>query len=190
MNSEKLELSKKLMLEALKEYRGLFNKSPNDKDLELYVKMLCPVFEFKQVTWALTEFVKKGSAFFPSCGEIFAQLKVNEPTKEDKAPLIVLEILQAIRLFSQYDELKMIETLSEDARLTLLAIGGTSDLRNSDHDNIGTTKAQLERAVKGILASKSNAMKNESLERIGISTGKVLEFKTVDYSGFLPDEPA
>jgi hypothetical protein len=139
-----------------------------------------------QIMFALTELTKTNKTFMPSAYEIADALSVKQESIDHKAPLVVLEILQAIKLFGQYDELKMIETLSEDARFTLLALGGTSDIRNADQDNLGTTKAQLERAAKGVLAAKTNSIKNERLERLGINTGKVLEFRTMDYSGFLP----
>jgi hypothetical protein len=145
-------------------------------------------FTVNQVKFALTQLTQTNKTFMPSAYEIADALSVKHESIDHKAPLIVLEILQAVKLFGQYDELKMIETLSEDARLTLSAIGGTSDIRNSDHDNIGTTKAQLERAVKGVLATKSNNIKNNNLERIGINVpGKILEFRTMDYSNFLPE---
>lgn len=143
-------------------------------------------FTVTQIMFALTELTKTNKTFMPSAYEIADALSVKHESIDHKAPLIVLEILNAIKLFGQYDELKMIETLSEDARLALLAIGGTSDIRNADNDNLGTTKAQLERAAKGVLAAKTNNVKNQNLERLGINTGKVLEFRTMDYSGFLP----
>lgn len=197
MTDEKKELSRKLILEALKKYGGLFNKCPTDFALETYSDLLVESFEFKQVTWALSQFVRNGSAFFPSCGEIFSQLQVKEISKDEKANSVVAELFQAIKDFSQYREVEMIEQLSEDARLTLLAMGGTSELRNAEIDNIGTTRAQLRDLAKSVIASKENVSKAEKLQRIGINTGSVLDFKkpasnfsTVDYSGYLPKDLA
>jgi hypothetical protein len=147
-------------------------------------------FTVGQVMFALTELTKTNKTFMPSAYEIADALAPKEEKKEELAPLIANEIIRAIHNYGQYNEEKMYASLSEDARLTLLAIGGTSDIRNADQDNIGTTKAQLERVAKGILARKTNDVKNEQLERIGIDTTKVLNFKTMDYSGYLPDTSA
>lgn len=185
--NEKKILSRKLTLEALKKYRGLFNKSPDDQSLELYADMLCEKYEFKQVTWALTEFVKKGSPFFPSCGEIFALLSHPEERKEDLAPMIVSEMLKALRAYGQYDEVRMLESVSENARLAFKALGNTMDIRLSE--NIETTKAQLERLVKGVLASKEHQIKREELAKIGIhqnviQIGSRAPMKSLDFSEF------
>jgi hypothetical protein len=188
IDAKRKEISRKLILEALKKFTGLFNKSPNAQALELYAEMLAESYEFKQVTWALTEFVKSGSPFFPSCGEIFGKLKVQAPSKDEKANAIVAELFQAIKDFSQYCEIEMIETLSEDARLVLSSMGGTSELRNSSIDNLGTTRAQLRDLAKSVIASKENKIKTETLERIGINTGARVEFKKMDLAEYLPSE--
>lgn len=193
-NERARELSKKLIIEALRKYRGLFNKSPDDQALELYGEMLSESFEFKQITWALSQFVKKGSPFFPGCGEIFSLLTPPEEKKEDKAPLIVAEMIQAIRNYGQWDEERMLLSVSDDARAAFKALGPTHDVRNSE--NIETTKAQLERLVKGVLASKQNAAQKEQLEKIGISA-KVISIsknkkpmQTVSYNDFIPKDLA
>lgn len=187
-DERKMELSRKLIIEALRKYRGLFNKSPSDDDLETYGDMLVSEYEFKQVTWALSQHVKKGSAFFPSCGEIFSYLTPKVESAADRAPQVAMEILNAIRTYGPHAEVEMMQMVSEDARHTLLAIGFTGDIRNSE--NYETTKAQIERLARGVLASKESTVKNEKLERIGIATGKVLPMnkpgmKTIDFSTFL-----
>jgi hypothetical protein len=182
MKSERQILTRKLTLEALKKYRGLFNKSPDDEAIELYADMLCEKFEFKQVTWALTEFVKKGSPFFPSCGEIFSLLTPPEEKKEELAPIIVAEMIKLIRAYGKYDEARMIMAASPNAKLAFRALGDTSDIRNSE--NFETTKAQLERLVKGVLASKENKSTTDQLQRI---VEPKSDLQRIDYSGFLPD---
>lgn len=183
--SEKQALSRKLTLEALRKYRGLFNKSPADDAIELYADMLCEKFEFKQVTWALSELVKKGSPYFPSCGEIFAMLAPPEERKEDIAPVIVAEMIKLIRAYGKYDEAKMMMAASPHAKAAFKALGDTSDIRNSE--NFETTKAQLERLVKGVLAAKETGVKLERLEKIGLAPTPM---QKLDYSGFLPDDIA
>jgi hypothetical protein len=181
MNDEKLVLTRA----AIYEVGLLFNQSPSEDKIKAYSKALAN-YTPKQITFAFNQVILSGSAFFPSLAEILKHLKPTEETKEDRAPIIVKEILGLIRDFHPFNELAMIEAASEDARLTILAMGGTSDIRNAPSENIGTTQAQLERLVKGVLAAKTNNIKNERLEKLGISTGKVLEFRTMDYSGFLP----
>jgi hypothetical protein len=178
MNEQQL-LSKKLILKALKNYRNLFNKAPNDEALELYSEILSESFEFKQVTWALSKLIKKGSPFFPACGEIFAQLTPKTETKEELAPKIAAEIFQLLRDFSQYDEGKMLEKASENARLVFLALGSTMDIRLSE--NIETTRAQLERLAKSVLSSKEAGIKIHELKQIGV---EVPEMKKLSFGEF------
>lgn len=161
-----------------------FNQEPSDAKITAYAKELID-FTPAQVNFAFKQVILSGSAFFPSLAEILKHLRPAEETKEDRAPIIVKEILGLIRDFHPFNEIKMLEAASEDARLTILAMGGTSDIRNAPAENMGTTQAQLRDLVKGVLAAKTNQVKNERLERLGINTGKILEFKTMDYSNFL-----
>lgn len=188
-DQEKLELSRKLIFEALKKYRGLFNKSPEESDLETYAEMLVGEFEFKQVTWALSQHVKKGSAFFPSCGEIFNYLTPRQEAVQDKAPQIAQEILQLLRWYGPHAEDEMFKEASSDARRVFQAIGYTGDIRNSE--NYETTKAQIERLARGVLASQAASEKNEQLQKMGIDTSKVLtmkkpEMKSLSFTDFTP----
>jgi hypothetical protein len=160
-----------------------FNQEPSDAKITAYAKDLMD-YTPEQITFAFRQVIRSGSDFFPSLAKILSYLTPDEEKKEDRAPIIVKEIIQAIRSFHPMLENKMLESVSEDARMVFLAIGNTADLRNSE--NFETMSAQVERLVKGVLAAKTNSVKNERLERIGINTGKVLEFKTMDYSGFLP----
>jgi hypothetical protein len=184
--------------EAIFEVGLLFSKStqPSEAQVNAYAKAL-QNYTPKQIVFAFNQVILTGSAFFPSLAEILAHLKVKEVSKDEKANAVVAELFQAIKDFSQYSELEMVEALSEDARLTLLAMGGTSELRNTPIDNIGTTRAQLRDLAKSVIASKDNATKAAKLERIGIKTGIVLDFKKsnhqpmmADFSGYLPENPA
>lgn len=188
-DERKQELSRKLIIEALKKYRGLFNKSPNDGDLETYGDMLVGEYEFKQVTWALSQHVKKGSAFFPSCGEIFSYLTVKTETAQHLAPIIANEIIQAIHLHPYDLEARMFPTLSAEANAVIIANGGTRSIRDSE--NFETMKAQLERLAKGVLASRDSTKKNSQLEKIGIVLPmKKVEMRTMDFSAYLPPDLA
>jgi hypothetical protein len=142
-------------------------------------------FTVSQVMFALTELTKTNKTFMPSAYEIADALAVKTETKEDRAPIIAKEIFQLIRSFHQDLEAQMLEKASPDARLVFLAIGNTSDIRNSE--NFETTNAQVERLIRGVLAAKVNDIKNEKLEKIGIETGRVLHLRTVDFSGYLPE---
>jgi predicted nucleic acid-binding Zn-ribbon protein len=178
MNERKINLSKKLIHQALIKYTALFNKSPSDKALELYAEVLAEKYEFKQVTWALSEHIKKGSPFFPSCGEIFNYLKVEE-IEIDKAPAVASEIIKALRTYGPHAEKEMLANVSTEARLTLIALGHTADIRNSE--NVDTVRAQIERLARSVLKTNKASEKKDQLEKIGISlTGmKKLNFSEI-----------
>lgn len=171
----------------------LFNQAPSDEKITAYANALMR-FEPKQIIFAFNQVINSGTAFFPSLAEVLKHLRPTNESNQDKAPQIAQEVLNALRAYSQYDEVKMLENVSEDARMVFLAIGYTGDIRTSE--NYETTKAQIERLAKGVLASKEASVKNEKLEKIGINTGRVLEMKrpemkTMDFSGYLPSgDPA
>lgn len=176
--------------EAVYEMSLYFNQAPGDERITAYAKALSN-YTPKQIIFAFKKVIGDGSAFFPSLAEILKHLKPLESKKEDQAPILAKEILKLIRLYGPMDELNMLEAASEDARLVILALGSTSDLRNSPQENIGTTMAQLERLAKGVLASKDNSEKNAVLESIGINTGKNIglnrqSLKVLDFSSYLP----
>jgi hypothetical protein len=181
MNDEKLVLTRA----AIYEVGLLFNQTPSEDKIKAYSKALAN-YSPKQITFAFNQVILSGSAFFPSLAEILKHLRPDTEKKEDQAPIIVKEIVQLLRSFHPNLEDRMLEVASEDARLVFLAIGNTADLRNSE--NFETMSAQVERLVKGVLAAKTNNIKNEKLERLGINTGKALEFRTMDYSGFLENK--
>lgn len=142
-------------------------------------------FTVAQVGCALSSLMSKGPKFMPSAYEIEAELLPTQEKKEDLAPVIANEIITLIRSYHSDLEDNMLEKASPDARLVFLAIGNTSDIRTSE--NFETTKAQLERMIKGVLASKESRFKKQKLESIGL--GKVLEMRTMDYSNYLPNDP-
>jgi len=176
--------------EAVYEMSLFFNQAPTDERITAYAKALSN-YTPQQIIYAFKKVINSGSAFFPSMAEILNHLKPPTEKKEDLAPIIVKEIIQFIRSWHQDLERENMSNLSEDAKMVFLAIGNTTDLRNSE--NFETMNAQIERLVKGVLAAKVNKNKNEALERLGINTGSVLDlrkqdFKTMDYSGYLPQE--
>lgn len=190
INDRKQELSKKLIIEALKKYRGLFNKSPSDDDLETYGEMLSGQFEFKQVTWALTEHVKKGSAFFPSCGEIFAYLAPKEESSEDRAAIATDEIIRFAQAYGYMQTEKAFLAMSEDARIACGSPTFLLEVCNTPFEDLTTLKAQIRRQAKAAFERSINTAKNEKLQAIGIDTGKVLNLKRPSFDGFLTSGPA
>jgi hypothetical protein len=183
MNTTHKITQKKLILNALMNFKGVFNKSPDEKALNLYADLLSESFEIKQVTWALSNIIKKGSPFFPSCGEIFAELSPKHQTKEDLAPKIAVEVLNLIKEFSQYRELEMLEKASPDARLVFLALGSTQDIRLSE--NPETVRAQLERLAKSVLSSKEAGEKQKKLVKLGlIKNEEAGEMRRIDFGEF------
>lgn len=171
----------------------LFNQQPNDDKITAYANALMN-YEPKQIIFAFKKVIDSGSAFFPSLAEILKHLRPAENTKEDKAPIIVNEIIQFIRLHPFDLEKNHTHTLSTEALEVIIANGGTRAIRDSE--NFETMKAQLERLAKGVIANRDAGIKNEALQKIGIDTmGKILpmnkpEFRTIDYSGYLPTEGA
>jgi hypothetical protein len=162
-----------------------FNQEPSDAKISAYAKDLM-AYTPEQINFAFRQVINSGSSFFPSLAEILKHLRPNIETKEDRAPLIVKEIIQAIQSWNKDLEAQMIESVSEDARLCFLAIGNTSYIRNSE--NFETMSAQLERLVKGVLSVKVNDVKKEKLEKLGIVLDfKKTELRTMDYSNFLPE---
>lgn len=163
-----------------------FNQEPSDAKITAYAKDLMD-YTPEQITFAFRQVIKSGSDFFPSLARIISHLTPDAEKKEDRAPIIAREVVTLIRSWHPDLEDKMRELASPDALLVFQAIGNTMDLRNSETYEI--MNAQVERFVKGVLAAKTNNIKNERLERLGINTGKVLEFRTMDYSNFLESKP-
>lgn len=185
---------KKLAIKSAIYQMGLrFNQEPSREKIEAYANDLIG-FTPEQIIFAFRQVINSGSAFFPSLAEILKHLRPPEEKKEDLAPVIVNEMLQAIRNFSQYDEVRMLESVSENARLAFLALGSTMDIRLSE--NLETSKAQLRDLIKGVIASKENAAKSENLARIGIMPSNVIpisdknnQMRGLSFSEFSP-EPA
>lgn len=175
----------------LQKFNNRFNKSQRESEQVLsdWAEYLTieKGFTVSQIGFALGLLMQKGARFMPSAYEIEAELLPSVENKEDMAPLIANEIISAIRLFGPHKELELLESVSENAKLTVMAFGGTTSIRNAPEESLGMTRAQIERVAKGVLASKTNDTKNEKLERLGISTGKVLNFKTMDFSNYLPE---
>jgi hypothetical protein len=144
-------------------------------------------FTVTQIGFALSELTKQGRTFMPNAYEIAEVLTPKTETKEEAAPVIVAEMIKLIRAYGKYDEARMFMAASPEAKLAFRALGDTSDIRNSE--NFETTKAQLERLVKGVLAAKSNQSQMDQLQRIGIHVPKE-QLQKLDYSGFLPPEGA
>jgi hypothetical protein len=177
---------------AVYEMGLLFNQMPNDEKISAYAKAL-ENYEPRQIVFAFRQVIKSGSAFFPSLAEILKHLQPAKELVQDQAPAIATEIMQLLRWYGPHDEANMIKNASGEAKLVFQALGFTGDIRNSE--NPDTVRAQLERLARSVLSRKTANDKNAALEKIGIDTGKVLklqkpEFKTVDYSGFLPGDPA
>lgn len=165
----------------------LFNQAPADDKITAYARAL-QRYTPAQITHAFNQVILSGSAFFPSLAEILKHLRPPEERKEDQAPVIVAEMIQLIRAYGKYAEAEMMMKASPIAKLAFKALGDTSDIRNSE--NFETTKAQLERLVKGVIAAKDNKTVMDRLERVGIQTPANLQ--KLDFSGYLPDdrEPA
>ncbi len=190
MSCEKKTLSKKLILEALKKYRGLFNKAPNDQALELYAEMLAGRFEFKQVTWALSEFIKKGSPFFPSCGELFGVLTPKEINPEDRAAEIASEIISKAQLHGYMQVQRAFNELSNEAQQAIGTPSALLDVCNTPYDQMGTLKAQLRRLAKAAMERKAHDQHNQAIAALGVP-GKILSIsekqasmKKLDFSDF------
>jgi hypothetical protein len=167
-----------------------FNQEPSDAKITVYAKDLMN-YTPEQVAFAFRQVINSGSSFFPSMAEILKHLRPAEDKREDRAPLLVKEIVQLIRSWHPHLEAQMLEHASPDARLVFKAIGNTADIRDSESFEI--MNAQVERFVKGVLAAKESDAKNEKLQSIGIQApGQVLgfpkkEMKSVNFQNFLDE---
>jgi hypothetical protein len=182
--------NKLLALKAAIYEMGLrFNQGPSQEKINAYANDLME-YTPEQIIYAFRQVINSGSAFFPSLAEILKHLRPPEQKKEDRAPVIVAEMLKALRDFSQYDEDRMLAAISPAARAAFKALGSTWDIRMSE--NIETTRAQLERLVKGVISAEDAGVKIEQLQRIGINA-KVIQIGTrppmkgLDFSGFDPE---
>jgi hypothetical protein len=171
---------------AIYEMGLLFNQAPTEEKINAYANAL-QNYTPQQITFAFQKVILKGSAFFPSLAEILAFLRPPVERPEDRAPIIVTEMLGLLRLFNQYEEDKMLGAASEDARLAFLALGHTMDIRLSE--NFETTKAQLERLVKGVLAAKATANLASEQARVGIQNVVKLERKGFQKISFGDSNP-
>lgn len=152
---------------AIYEMGLLFNQMPSDERITAYARAL-ENYEPRQVIFAFKLIIESGSAFFPSLAEILKCLKPITPKIEDRAPVIVAEIITGIRRYGKWAEKEMLESLSPEARAVVYQLGDTTDIRNSE--NFETTKAQLERLAKGVLGKNVAEIFNTKLEAIGITT--------------------
>lgn len=144
-----------------------FNQQPSPEKINAYAQDLMD-FTPEQIRFAFREVINSGSAFFPSLAEILMRLKPKQESKEDIAPRIVEEMLKAIRDFSQYDEERMLASVSEEARMAFKMLGSTHDLRLSEEIEI--VKAQLRGLVKSVISSRDANIQSRKLETIGISS--------------------
>lgn len=161
-----------------------FNQEPSDAKITAYAKELME-YTPEQINFAFRQVIKSGSAFFPSLAEVLKHLSPASEPLQDKAPQIATEMLQALRWYGPHDEVRMLESVSPEAKLVFERLGYTGDIRNSE--NIDTVRAQLERLARSVLSSKVAQDKNEKLESIGIKTAKVLHLnkpgmQTLSYS--------
>ena len=169
-----------LVKAAIFEMGLLFNQSPSDEKIKAYAKAL-ENYSPTQITYAFKQVILSGSAFFPSLAEILKHLRPDMQKKEDLSPLIAKEIIQFLRTHHFDLEQDYLHTLSPDAREVFLAIGNSSDLRNSE--NFEVMNAQLERFIKGFLAVKGNHQKNDRLVQIGALKNNA-GLRSLDFSSF------
>lgn len=166
----------------------LFNQAPTDERITAYANALMN-YEPKQIIFAFNQVIKSGSAFFPSLAEILKHL---QPVQDnhDKAPQVAAEMIQMVRWYGKHDELAMLEKCTPETKEVFERWGDTSSIRNSE--NLETTRAQLERFARSVIASKVASDKNQALESIGIKTGKVLHLNKsgMQQVNFQPDSIA
>lgn len=171
MNSEKLIEIKA----AVYEMGLLFNQMPNDEKISAYAKALIN-YEPRQIVFAFNQVIKSGTAFFPSLAEILKHLSPAKEIAQDKAPQVAAEMIQALRWYGPHDEVRMLDSVSKEARLTFQRLGNTADIRNSE--NTDTVRAQIERLARSVINSNAAQEKNDQLQKIGI----VIPFQKIEYT--------
>lgn len=184
MNQQEVKL---LAIKSAIYQMGLrFNQEPSKEKIEAYAKDLM-AYPPEQIIFAFRQVINSGSAFFPSLAEVLKHLRPASEAHVDKAPQIAAEMLRAIRTYGPHEEDKMIDSVSEDARLTFLRLGYTGDIRNSE--NTDTVRAQLERLARSVIATKEVQNKNKQLEALGINVlpMKKPEMQSISFSDFNPE---
>ena len=164
----------------------LFNQQPTDERITAYANAWMN-YEPNQIIFAFRQVIKSETAFFPSLAEVLKHLRQASEAHIDRAPQIAAEMLRAIRTYGPHEEDKMIDSVSEDARLTFLRLGYTGDIRNSE--NTDTVRAQLERLARSVIATKEVQNKNKQLEALGISVlpMKKPDMQSISFSDFNPE---
>lgn len=175
---------------AIYEMGLLFNQSPSDDKIKAYAKALAN-YTPQQIKYAFKQVVNSGSAFFPSLAEILGHLKPKENASKDIGNFVANEIIQKVIDLGVYRLNEVYESLSEVSKKTL---GENryilTEIANSDRDQLTSIRAQIRDMASAAAESHKQGKRNEQLEKIGIKTGNILEFKTMDYSGYLDQGPA
>lgn len=157
----------------------LFNQQPSSEKIDIYAKFL-EKYSDEQIIYAFSKITESGTPYFPSLGELLQHILPPKESKPDLAAKVAVEILSLIREFSQYDEKKMLEKASNEAKLVLKLYGSTMDLRLSE--NIETCRAQLERYARSVLQAEEIKVKREELAKIGIkSEENISDIRRVEY---------
>lgn len=153
-------------------------------------------FKVSQVAVALESLMSANTKFMPSAYEISDALKPKQPSSEDLGNFVANELIQSVIRFGGYRLGEAYDSLSDVSKKTL---GGNTyllrEIANSEEDQLPSIRAQIRGMVKGAAESIKAEVHNDKLKKIGIETDNVLslkrpELKTMDYSGFLPSEPA
>lgn len=163
--TEKNEICK-----ALRKMSKTFNKSqrPDDETLEIYSDILVE-FTPGQITTALKKIILKGSAFYPSCGEIVVEItgKQNEITEDQKADVVAGEIVGALKRFGSYRAIEAKDFLGVVAWRAVEYLGGWQSLCVSDVSDLGMLRAQAKRAARSATITEQNPA---ILKTLGIQT--------------------
>lgn len=181
--------------EAIYEVGLLFSKpsQPTEAQINAYARAL-QNYTPKQVTHAFNQVILVDSqAHFPSLAELLGHLRPKEVTSREIGNQVANEVIQKVIDFGFYRLTEAFEALSDMSKKT---IGGNryilNEIANSDKDQLTSIRAQI-RDMAAAASEQYKADKaNAKLESIGITAGRVLdfpksEFKTIDYSNFLPN---
>lgn len=153
-------------------------------------------FTVSQVAVALESLMNANTKFMPSAYEIADSLKPKDVSSDDIGNFVANEVIQKVIEYGIYRLDKAFEALSDVSKQT---IGENTyllrEIANSDEDNLPSIRAQIRGLAKGAAESHKNEKHNDKLAKIGIDTKNVIsfkrpEFQSLDFSNFLPEEPA
>jgi hypothetical protein len=134
------------------EFGLMFGKELKPEMIDAYCKFLIN-FDYEKINYALTNIIKKGNKFFPTCAEIYAEIDP-QLSSEDTAIIKVNNIISIARKYGYGNNEKGFSMLDEIETKALKLFGGFESIGQSE--NMEITRSQLTRLIKALVESGKN----------------------------------